>query len=88
MQEVLDVGRRAGIPLKDEIIDRSIEVIMVLNPGPVTSMQMDCTYSRPMELEVVLGTPVKKGRELGVPVPTLETLYILLTSINSKFLKV
>jgi ketopantoate reductase len=31
-----------------------------------------------MEIEAIVGEPVREGRRLGVPVPKLETIYSLL----------
>jgi ketopantoate reductase len=31
-----------------------------------------------MEIEVIVGEPVREGRRLGVPMPKLETIYGLL----------
>ena len=31
-----------------------------------------------MEIEVIIGEPVREGRRLGVPMPKLETIYGLL----------
>ena len=37
-----------------------------------------------MEVEVILGTVVKKAKEHGVPVPTLETLYALVLAVDQR----
>jgi len=47
-------------------------------------MQTDCKMGRPMEVDVILGTPVRKGRELGVAIPTIEVLHTLLLAINGR----
>ncbi|KIY02772.1 uncharacterized protein Z520_01237 [Fonsecaea multimorphosa CBS 102226] len=83
MREVIDVGRKCGVPLKYELIDEFIDKILDMQPIG-SSMQTDCKMGRPMEVEVILGTPVRKGRELGVPIPTLEVLHTLLVAVNSR----
>ena len=84
MQEVIDVARKAGVPVKNGLIDELIDKILKMPPIG-SSMQVDCKNGRPMEVEIILGTPVKKGKELGVPTPTLEVLYTLLLAVNSRF---
>lgn len=42
-----------------------------------TSMVIDYVLGRPLEVEAILGNPVRRARELGVAVPRMETLYAL-----------
>lgn len=37
-----------------------------------------------MEVEVIVGEPVREARRLGVPVPTLETVYAMLKAVQLK----
>ena len=83
MREVIDVARKCDVPLRYELVDQLIERILAM-PGIGSSMQTDCKNGRPLEVEVIMGTAVNKGRELGVDIPTLETLYILLLGVNSR----
>lgn len=86
MAEVIDVAQKAGVPLKYELIDRLMDKILAM-PGIGSSMQADAKNGRPLELEVILGTPVRKGRELGVSIPILETIYTLLVAIDQRLRK-
>ena len=83
MREVIDVARACDVPIKDELINELIDKILAMQPIG-SSMQTDCKMDRPMEVEIILGTPVRKGRELGVPTPILEVLYTLLMAINTR----
>lgn len=83
MGEVIQVARKCDVPLEDELIDRLMDRILAM-PGIGSSMQKDFKEGRPLELDVILGVPVKKARELGVSVPTLETIYILLLGVNKR----
>lgn len=38
-----------------------------------------------MEIEVIIGEPVREGRRLGVPMPKLETVYDLLKAKQLQF---
>ena len=85
MREVIDVARRSDVPIEYSLIDRLMDKIMGM-PGIGSSMQADYMNAKPMEIEVILGTPVKKARELGMSVPILETLYTVLTALNGRLL--
>ena len=50
------------------------------NVGSKPSMLLDWEGGRPMELEVILGNPVRIARERGVEMPRLQTVYALLKS--------
>ncbi|OTA56284.1 2-dehydropantoate 2-reductase [Hypoxylon sp. EC38] len=52
------------------------------NTGARPSMLLDWEAGRPMELEVILGNPVRIARRAGVEMPKLQTLYALLRSMQ------
>ncbi|KKF97018.1 putative 2-dehydropantoate 2-reductase [Ceratocystis platani] len=52
------------------------------NTGARPSMLLDWEAGRPMELEVIMGNPVRIAREKGVELPRLQTLYALLRSLQ------
>lgn len=83
MQEVINVARGAGVPLEDSLTDSLIDRILAMPPIG-SSMQVDCKMGKVMEVDIILGTPVRKGRELGIPTPTLDVLYTLLLAVNSR----
>ena len=81
MSEVIEVARKAGVPMKDGLVDEQIGKILAL-PGVITSMQKDIKARNPLEIDVILGVPVRKARELGVPIPTLEVIYTLVAAVD------
>ncbi|KAF5654613.1 galactonate dehydratase [Fusarium sp. NRRL 25303] len=85
MKEVIDVANALGVPLESELIDRLLEKILAMPPIG-SSMRTDCENGKPMEVEVILGYPVRKGRELGIDVATIETLYTILLAINKRLI--
>ncbi|KAM0206812.1 hypothetical protein ACHAQI_008037 [Fusarium lateritium] len=85
MKEVIDVANALGVPLEDELIDRLIDKILRMPPIG-SSMRTDYENGKPMEVEVILGYPVKKGRELNVDVATIGTLYTVLLAINKRLI--
>ncbi|KAH7131066.1 ketopantoate reductase PanE/ApbA-domain-containing protein [Dactylonectria macrodidyma] len=85
MREVIDVARAMEVPIEYELIDRLFERILRMPPIG-SSMRTDYDNGKPMEVDIILGYPVRKGRELGIDVTTIETLYILLTAINKRLI--
>lgn len=85
MKEVIDVANALGVPLEDELIDKLIDKILRMPPIG-SSMRTDYENGKPMEVEVILGYPVKKGRELSIDVSTIETLYTVLLAINKRLI--
>lgn len=86
MHEVIDVARACDVPIEYSLIDRLIDKILAMPPIG-SSMRTDCENGKPMEVEIILGSPVRKAKELGVAVPTLETVYIVLTGVNERLKK-
>ncbi|RMD40974.1 hypothetical protein DV735_g4171, partial [Chaetothyriales sp. CBS 134920] len=82
MDEAIDVARAAGVPDVDhDLVDELIKKINAL-PGLYASMYYDTVSGGAMEVEVILGTPVRKAKELGVSTPTLDILYALVKAID------
>ena len=83
MLEVIRVGQRCGVPLKDDLVSVLMKRILSL-PGIYSSMYVDAKEGRHLELDVILGHPMKKAKEFGMDVPTLSTLYALLKAIDGR----
>ncbi|RWA04183.1 hypothetical protein EKO27_g10921 [Xylaria grammica] len=86
MHEVIDVAQKCNVPLEYALADRLIDKILGMH-AIGSSMQVDAKNERPMEVEIILGYPVRKGKELGLNIPTLETIYIILTGMNQRFIR-
>lgn len=84
MREVIAVGRGCGVDLDEGLVDRLMEKINAL-PGIGSSMQTDCRNGRPMEIEVILGFPLRRAKELKIDTPVLETLACLLRAVDGRF---
>lgn len=52
------------------------------NVGSKPSMLLDWEAGRPMEVEVILGNPVRIARARGVDMPRLQTVYALVRSMQ------
>jgi ketopantoate reductase len=83
MREVISIARGCGVPLDEGLVDQLMEKINTL-PGIGSSMQTDCRCGRPMEIDVILGFPVRKARELGIEVPYLEAVYVILRAVDGR----
>ena len=83
MLEVISVGQRCGVPLKNELVDVLIARILSL-PGIFSSMYVDAKENRNLEIDVILGFPMRKAKEFGMDVPTLATLYALLKAVDGR----
>ncbi|KAK8065990.1 hypothetical protein PG997_012737 [Apiospora hydei] len=86
MQEIWDAAPKVlGQPLPDDLgtperIIRSTE----RNAGAKPSMLLDWEAGRPMELEVILGNPIKIAKKAGVEMPRLQSVYALLRSMQTQ----
>ncbi|KAM0699222.1 hypothetical protein Q7P36_001269 [Cladosporium allicinum] len=83
MLEVISVGQRCGVPLKNELVDVLMARILGL-PGIFSSMYVDAKEGRKLEIDVILGFSMKKAKEFGMDVPTLATLYALLKAVDGR----
>ncbi|OKL63251.1 hypothetical protein UA08_01845 [Talaromyces atroroseus] len=84
MNEVIDVGRACGVTaLEHSLTDSLIEKILGMPPIG-SSMQTDCLAGRPLEVDVILGYPWKKSKELGLNTPTLDTIYAVVMGVDRR----
>jgi len=74
MSEVIATARVAGANLPDELIDYQIR--RTQNMGSYrTSMHLDRTHGRALELEGIIGEPLRAAKRGGVPTPLMEAMY-------------
>lgn len=78
MAEVLAVAMAEGYSLPEDAIARNLADTERMEPYR-TSMLLDHVAGRPLEMEAILGEPIRLARVHGIPVPRLETLHALLT---------
>ncbi|KAI1751378.1 2-dehydropantoate 2-reductase [Xylaria castorea] len=86
MHEVINVAQKCEVPVEHSLVGRLMDKILNM-PAIGSSMQVDAKNEKPMEVEVILGYPARKGKELGLDIPILETLYIILMGMNQRFIK-
>ncbi|KAH8600050.1 ketopantoate reductase PanE/ApbA-domain-containing protein [Bisporella sp. PMI_857] len=81
MNEVLSTAPKVlGTPLPKEFAtaERILESTKKNTSGSKPSMLLDWEAGKRMELEVILGNPIRIAREKGLEMPRLQTLYALL----------
>jgi 2-dehydropantoate 2-reductase len=75
VEEVAAVARARGIQLHADVIPRTLSFIDNLPADGTASMQRDMAAAKPSELEAIIGSVVRFGRECGTPVPAMEYVY-------------
>ncbi|SFB22607.1 2-dehydropantoate 2-reductase [Lentibacillus halodurans] len=83
-REALATVAATGITIDQEKAFSTIFSNAELARSHRTSMLQDRQRGKKMEVESMCGYVVRKARELGVPAPTLETIYYLLTFMNER----
>ncbi|KAL1897880.1 hypothetical protein Sste5346_003732 [Sporothrix stenoceras] len=77
MSEIWNIAKAADHPLEDTIVQwMAYRLSDDIKYRP--SMLLDLENSRPMELEVILGNPLKVAKRLGVSTPVMDVVYNLL----------
>ncbi|KAI0888450.1 2-dehydropantoate 2-reductase [Annulohypoxylon maeteangense] len=84
MNEIRDAAPLVlGAPFPDTLASpEKIVKSTERNTGGRPSMLLDWEAGRPMEIEVILGNPVRIARARGVEMPRLQSLYALLGSMQ------
>ncbi len=78
MEEVAEVARRRGVRLADDIVARTMAFIDNLPVEATASMQRDVMAGRASELEAIVGSVVRLGRDAGVATPAMDFTYAVL----------
>ena len=77
MSEIAAIATAAGHPIGRDYIDSNLKFTRGMSPYK-TSMLQDFEAGRPLEVEAILGEPLKIAARLGVEAPSMRTLYALL----------
>jgi 2-dehydropantoate 2-reductase len=74
INEVIATAKAAGVTLPPNIVQVQIDHTATMGAYR-SSMQIDRQTGRPMEVEAILGEPLRVAKKHGVPTPILEGLY-------------
>ncbi|HEX9112134.1 MAG TPA: ketopantoate reductase C-terminal domain-containing protein, partial [Terriglobales bacterium] len=75
MEEVAAVASQRGVRQAGDIVARTMSFIDSMPKEGTASMQRDVADGRPSELEAIIGSVVRFGKEAGVPTPAAEFIY-------------
>jgi 2-dehydropantoate 2-reductase len=78
VREVVLVARGEGVPIAPDLLDRIIEYMNALPPATPSSLLIDLSQGKRIEVEALQGSVVRRSRALGVPTPIMDTLYAVL----------
>lgn len=77
-REIERVARATGVAVRPDVVTRMEATCDKLPANMRTSMLMDITAGKPLEVEALLGSVVRRGSAAGVPTPQTSTLYAVL----------
>lgn len=77
-EEVAALARAQGIALPADAAERALAMHQGFPKTMYASMYHDVARGKPLELDHLSGYIVRKGRELGVPTPVHEMMYLAL----------
>lgn len=81
MREVIAAAEALGLPMPADMIDRQVRHTRTMGPYR-SSMQIDRQEGRALEVESILGEPLRQARRAGVKTPKLEMLYDLAVLVD------
>ena len=81
MKEVIAGARGCGVELPENVIDQRMSETRTMGSYK-SSMQLDRQNNRPMEVEAILGEPVRQAAIAGVAMPLVAELYRLARIVN------
>lgn len=82
MREVIATAEALGVRMPDDMIDRQIRHTRTMGAYR-SSMQIDRQERRALEIESILGEPLRQARRAGVSTPKLEMLYQVTKLVDS-----
>ena len=78
VREVEALARAEGVAVSPGMLDRVIGYMDAVSPAMRSSLLIDLSLGKPLELEALQGAVVRRGRAAGVPTPIMSTLYAVL----------
>lgn len=83
MREVIAVAGASGVLIEDEYVEFQIQRTRPMGPYKPSSM-LDFEAGREVEIEPIWGEPLRRARNLKIPIPHLEQLYARLQTLVSR----
>lgn len=82
MTETESVARAQGVRLDEDVVEKWLDFIDTSVPQMKPSMQLDIETGHRTELDSMIGVVGRKGRELGIPTPTVDFAYAALLPLE------
>jgi 2-dehydropantoate 2-reductase len=77
-REIERVARAEGVDVAADVVER-VKIYVPSIPGTMrSSLLIDLAQGKPIEVEALQGSVVRRAERLGVPVPIMSTLYAVL----------
>lgn len=83
MQEVLEGAKSCQRQIPDSYIQKMLDHTKKLQPY-LTSMKIDYERRRPLEIEGIIGNPLRMAREAGIKLPKMGMLYQQLKFLDTR----
>jgi 2-dehydropantoate 2-reductase len=78
MEEIVAVGQSRGVKFPPNVVEQRLSAVIPEAEEFKSSLQFDLYAGRPLELDDLLGSVVRMGRENGIPVPASAALVMTL----------
>ncbi|KAG9233637.1 2-dehydropantoate 2-reductase [Amylocarpus encephaloides] len=85
MLEIVKIAQAAGyMDITEKNAETHLDRVLgrIPDKGVYPSMVADAIHMRPMEIEAIVGNPLKVAREKGVKTPTLDVVYALISALD------
>jgi 2-dehydropantoate 2-reductase len=76
VQEAVMVARASGVSMPEDILEQILKIPAAM-PNQMSSTAQDVARGKPSEIDFLNGYVVRKGAELGIPVPTNHALQVM-----------
>ncbi|MGB0760587.1 MAG: putative 2-dehydropantoate 2-reductase [Rubripirellula sp.] len=83
IEEVHQAAKACGSAISEKVIQTTLDVTREMVPYD-SSMRLDYLNQRPMEIEAILGNPIRRAEACGCKMPRVEMLYHELLFLNRK----
>jgi 2-dehydropantoate 2-reductase len=81
MREIIEAAAAHGHQMAPDLVQQMVPYTLAMGHYR-SSMQVDRNEKRPMEVEAILGEPLRAAKKAGVKTPKLESLYEMLSILD------
>jgi len=78
LQEAYEVAQASGVHFDHHPVEQALAIARAMPATTRSSMSRDLEHGRPLEVEALSGSIVRRGAALAVPTPVNQALYALL----------